>query len=106
MEAALRVGSGRLACARGKPDRSLSRVSVRSRGRDSVPSGVTGLSIIPREFVPIRSCNSIQIVDHFPFSKRQFATELLRSSQPSSIHVYEAESAFLEPQYGDVGHRA
>ena len=72
-----------------------SRVSNRPRGRDRVPADVAGLFIISREFVPVRPCNSIQVVDHFSFSKRQFASELLRSSQPSPIHVYEAESAFL-----------
>src|SRR5215510_1504678 len=86
--------------------RTESRVSIRPRGRDRVPASVTGLFIISREFVPVRPCNSIQIVDHFSFSKRQLASELLRSSQPSPMHVYEAESAFLEPQYGDVGHGA
>src|SRR5215475_10567332 len=85
---------------------SLSRVSIRPRGRDRVPASVTGLFIIPREFVPVRPCNSIQVVDHFSFSKRQLASELLRSPQPSSMHVYEAESALLESQYGDVGHGA
>src|SRR5262245_55198842 len=98
MEAALRVGSGCLACARAKPDRSLSRISSRSRGRNCVPSSFTGLFIIPRQFVPVRACNPVQIVDHFPFSKRQLAAELLRSSQSSSIHINKAEGAFLEPQ--------
>src|SRR5215510_2650914 len=98
------VGDGEQLIGAVRP--SLSRVSIRPRGRDRVPASVTGLSVIPREFVPVRPCNSIQVVDHFSFSKRQLARELLRSSQPSPMHVYEAESAFLEPQYGDVGHGA
>jgi len=95
-----------LACARGKPDSFFSRVSSRSRGRNCVPAGVTGLFIIPRQFVPVRTCNSVQIIDHFPFSKRQLAGELLRSSQSSPIHINKAEGAFLKPEYCDVGHGA
>src|SRR5262249_10899575 len=92
--------------ARGKPDSTLSRTSGSSRGRNCIPASVAGLSIIPRQFIPIRTCDSVQIVDHFPLSQRQLACELLRSSQSSPIYLYKAEVTFLEPQYRNVSHSA
>src|SRR5262252_10573171 len=73
--------------------RSLSRVSNRWRGRDCVPSGGAGLFIITGQFVPVRACNSVQIINYFPFSKCQLAGELLCSSQPSAEHINKAEGA-------------
>src|SRR5215510_7392179 len=78
----------------------------RPRRRNCIPASVSRLSIILRQLIPIRPCHAVQIINHFPLAQRQLASKLLCSPQPSSIHIDEAEVAFLELKHSDIGHCA
>ncbi len=73
---------------------------------DPIPTRVADGAVVLWQSVPIRACQAVEIVNHFPVAKGQFAGQLLCSLLSRAVHVHKPVVAFLQPQHSQVGQSA